>query len=148
MNMLARHESMNREFRDFNSLMDHFLQEMGMTPVFRKVEEGGKRLQLKIDEKNVTALLPCAGHKGSDFEVDVVGDMLNVTFKCSEEKKEEKEKKYISRERLYHEFSESVRLPVPVKGQEATAKYADGVLTVTMPRYEEKLPEVHCIDVQ
>lgn len=147
MNMLARHESMNREFRDFNSLMDHFLQEMGMTPVFRKAEEGGKHLQLKIDDKNVTALLPCAGHKGSDFEVDVVGDMLNVTFRHSEEKKEEKEKKYISRERCCHEFSESIRLPVPVKGQEATAKYADGVLTVTMPRYEEKLPEVHSIDV-
>ena len=59
-----------------------------------------------------------------------------------------KEKKYISRERCCHEFSESIRLPVPVKGQEATAKYADGVLTVIMPRYEEKHPEVHCISVQ
>ena len=149
MNMLARHENFNRELRNFNSMMDLFLHEIGKDGFFHPSENPGKHLQLKVDEKNVTAFLPCAGCKGSDFEVEVVGDILNVTHKHSSEKNvEEKEKKYISRERFCHEFTESIRLPVPVQGKDSTARYTDGVLTVTMPRCGEEHPRIHCVNVK
>ena len=151
MNMLARNDSnWGRELKNFNSMMDLFMREMGMRPA-KWLDEGFDRgLQYMVDEKCVTAHLPCAGCKGSDFQVEVVGDMLNVSVKhssCNCEK-EGKEKHFITKERCFREFTESCRLPVPVKGQEATAKYEDGVLTVTIPRLMEEKNTVHTVNVK
>lgn len=135
--MLARNENnYGRELTTFNSLMDLFMREMGAAhhPFFNG-ESNHDSLQLKVDEKEVTAILPCAGCRGSDFEVETSGDILTVKVKHSSTcEKEGKKKNYIARERCFREFTESIHLPVPVKGQEATAKYEDGILTISLPR--------------
>ncbi|MBR2363626.1 MAG: Hsp20/alpha crystallin family protein [Lentisphaeria bacterium] len=154
MNMLARNENnWGRELKNFNSMMDLFIKEMGLRPAKWFDEALDNHLQVTVDEKTVTAVLPCAGCKGSDFEVEVVGDMLNVTFKhsscnCGEEGKEEKkEKHFITKERCIREFSESIRIPVPVNGLEATAKYEDGVLSVIIPRVGVEEKKLHTVKV-
>ncbi|WP_323178855.1 Hsp20/alpha crystallin family protein [Streptomyces sp. NBC_00568] len=38
----------------------------------------------------------------------------------------------------YGTFARSVRLPAGARGEEATAEYKDGVLTITVPAPEEK----------
>lgn len=151
MNMLARHDNWKKEWSNFNSMMDLFMREFNSRdPELWKMGDPGSRLQLQTEEKEVKAILPCAGCKGSDFEVDVVGDMLNIKVKHSSGsgKEEKKEKKYIAKERYFCEFTESCRLPVPVKGQEASAKYEDGVLTITIPRLEPELPKIHTVTVK
>ena len=151
MNMLTRNDgSWNGELRNFNSMVDLFMREMGMRPAKWFDEGFDSRLQLKVEDKAVTALLPCAGCKGSDFQVDVVGDMLNVSVKhasCDCENEGKAKKHFVKKERCVREFSESIQLPVPVNGQDATAKYEDGVLTVTIPRVAEETGKLHTVKV-
>jgi HSP20 family protein len=43
-------------------------------------------------------------------------------------------------ERSYGQFSRSFTLPANVQTEKAEAKFADGVLTITLPKAEESKP--------
>lgn len=111
-------------------------------------EHSKSALQVEVHDKDVTVKLPFAGCTAKDFQVEIVGDFLTVKATRSTEKKDEKEKHYICRERSVESYEESVRLPVMVKGAETKAKYADGVLTLTVPREEESARKPRAIKVQ
>ena len=53
-----------------------------------------------------------------------------------------KDAAYHRRERGYGQFRRVVRLPGHVAGDEAKAKYRDGVLTVTVPKAKETRPRI------
>ena len=71
-----------------------------------------------------------------DIELHIEGDMLTLRgeVKSSEEVKEEG---YCRREIRYGSFHRVIPLPVPVKQEEISAKFEDGVLTVRAPKAEE-----------
>jgi HSP20 family protein len=79
----------------------------------------------------VRADLP--GVRKENIEVSPVGRTLQVEGKGMQEK-EEKGKNYVTRERAYGGFSRSVLLPEDVVSDKISAKYKDGVLTVTVPK--------------
>jgi HSP20 family protein len=81
----------------------------------------------------VKAELP--GMEKDDVHVDIKGDVLTVR---GEKKKEEKieERDYYCRERAYGAFSRSVRLPVEVQGDKASATFKHGVLEMHLPKTE------------
>ena len=118
-------------------------------PEWMSDRAGGKTLDLKVGEKEITATLPMPGCNDEDIEVEVNGDILSIRAERSEEKKDEdKEKHFIRRERSTMSFEESVKLPVRVKADEAKAKYEDGVLTVTLPREEAAAEKAHVFKVK
>lgn len=118
-------------------------------PEWMSDRAGGKALDLKVGEKEITATLPMPGCNDEDIEVEVNGDVLSIRAERNEEKKDEdKEKHFIRRERSTMSFEESVRLPVRVKAGEAKAKYEDGVLTVTLPREEAAAEKTHVVKVK
>ena len=49
-------------------------------------------------------------------------------------------------ERRYGAFERSFELPVPVKGEAIRARYADGMLTVSVPKADEVRPHEISID--
>jgi HSP20 family protein len=108
------------------------------------------RWETEILEKEVVVKISCPGCKSDEFELQITGDFLNFKVNhCEAKESGGKNKHYVFRERSCAEYEESIKLPVPVKGAEATAKYADGVLHVTIPRDMQKpLPaktiKVHC----
>ncbi len=83
------------------------------------------------DLYEVRADLP--GVRKENVEVSLVGRTLQVEGKEMREK-EEKGKNYVTRERAYGGFSRSVLLPEDVVSDKISAKYEDGVLTVTVPK--------------
>lgn len=85
----------------------------------------------KGDLYEVRADLP--GVRKENIEVSLVGQTLQVEGKEMQEK-EEKGKNYVTRERAYAGFSRSVLLPEDVVSDKISAKYEDGVLTVTVPK--------------
>ena len=121
---------------------DRFLQSM-FSPLPDFVPEilgSGSRypqIELETGDKDVVAKLPLPGFRSKDIEVEVVGDMLTIRAKRETEDPGRKGH-YLKRERTCTEYEETVRLPAPVKGQDATAKYTDGVLQVTIPRESER----------
>ena len=106
--------------------------------------------ETEVLENEVVVKISCPGCKPEEFNLEIVGDFLNFKINhCEETKAECKNKHYVFRERSCSEYEDSIKLPVPVKGAEAKAKYADGVLCVTIPRdMTQPLPaktiKVHC----
>ncbi|MEV5957456.1 Hsp20/alpha crystallin family protein [Streptomyces sp. NPDC051987] len=68
-----------------------------------------------------------------DVEITVAEGVLTVRAERTEESKEKHRTEF-----RYGTFARSVRLPVGAKGDEATAQYKDGVLTIAVPVPEEK----------
>lgn len=122
---------------------DRFLQSM-FSPFPNFVPEilgSGSRyaqIELETGDKEIVAKLPLPGFRSKDIEIEVVGDMLTVRAKRETEEPKNGKGHYLKRERTCTEYEETVRLPAPVKGQDATAKYTDGVLQVTIPRESER----------
>jgi HSP20 family protein len=48
---------------------------------------------------------------------------------------------YLQRERRFGTFSRALRIPVPVKAEDAKASFKNGILTVTLPKSDET-PEI------
>ncbi|MCI5779169.1 MAG: Hsp20/alpha crystallin family protein [Lentisphaeria bacterium] len=93
------------------------------------------RWETEVGETEVTVKISCPGCRRSEFELDITGDFLNFKLhRCEEDSKPEAGRHFVFRERSCAEYEECIKLPVPVKGAAATAKYADGVVTVNIPR--------------
>ncbi len=91
--------------------------------------------ETEVGEKDVTVKISCPGCCSSEFEIGITGDFLDFKLHHNSEKKEKcAGRHYVFRERSCAEYEECIKLPVPVKGAEAKAKYVDGVVTVTVPR--------------
>lgn len=79
------------------------------------------------------------GMKRSDFRVELDNNILTISSE-REEKNEEKDASgnYTRREFSYQSFQRSFSLPEHrVMGEKITAKYADGILYVTVPKSEQ-----------
>ncbi|MHB0977489.1 MAG: Hsp20/alpha crystallin family protein [Candidatus Aquicultorales bacterium] len=75
--------------------------------------------------------------KPEEIEISIVDQTLKI--KGERKKAEEiKEEDYYRMERSYGSFERIIELPVGVRTEEVDAKYKDGVLTVTLPKAEEK----------
>lgn len=88
--------------------------------------ETDNQLQIHMD-------LP--GIKPDNVDIQISGNTVRISGKRQEEK-EEKGKTWHRVERRSGSFSRMVTLPCAVREDEAQAEYADGVLTVTLPKAE------------
>ena len=139
-------------FRDFgdmqaevNRLFDNFLgrptqQHAGMERVWAPAVD----MYETKDAVVVAAELP--GLVEKDIHLSIVGDVLNVRGE-RHWNQEVKQENYYRGERWYGKFERSLPLPMPVQADKVTAKYRDGVLTITLPKVEEIRPKEIKIDV-
>jgi HSP20 family protein len=89
-------------------------------------------VDLYQDGNDLIAEMSVPGIDIKNTEVNVVGDILRVSGH-REERKEQKEKNYYSREIHRGSFERSLRLPSAVISEETKATYKNGVLKITMP---------------
>ena len=82
----------------------------------------------------ITAELP--GMSEDDIEVKLSNGTLTIRGEKKEEKEERKKDYYLS-ERRYGSFTRSFRVPDGVDTANIEAKFANGVLTVTLPKTAE-----------
>ncbi len=71
-----------------------------------------------------------------DFRIDLENNVLTISSE-KESRNEEKEERFMRREFNYASFSRSFALPESVDGEKISAKHADGILLVTIPKKEE-----------
>ncbi|CAH1435887.1 unnamed protein product [Lactuca virosa] len=87
------------------------------------------------------------GLKKEEVKVEVEeGRVLQISGERSKEH-EEKNDKWHRVERSSGKFLRRFRLPENAKTEEVKASMENGVLTVTVPKAEEKKPEVKSIDI-
>lgn len=83
------------------------------------------------DSYNVKAELP--GIPREDIHVAVDGGLVTISGEVKKEKEEKTGKEVIHSERYYGKVSRSFTLPQDVDEAKVTARYADGVLDLTLP---------------
>lgn len=107
--------------------------------------DGGDLLtrQLSLPAVNITehgdkylVSLAAPGLKKDDFKIDLDGNMLTISSE-TEEKKEEKDKRFTRKEYNYSSFSRSFTLPEEINTDKIDAKYEDGILNISLPRVDD-----------
>jgi HSP20 family protein len=86
------------------------------------------------DKFVVRADLP--GVSPNDVEITLVDNVLTVRGSRREER-EEKKRNYMLRETSYGTFERAITVPRGIKADDIKAKFADGVLEMTMPLPKE-----------
>lgn len=130
-----------RESRQMHDALDRFIDQ-AMWPDSRF--GGGRMGRLALDvsttdeEFIIRADIP--GLKPEDLDISVSGDTLTIQAESHAETVDE-ETTYLLRERRFSSFSRSITLPERVEADKAEAKFADGVLTLTLPKSEEVKPK-------
>lgn len=93
----------------------------------------------------ISAELP--GMEEKDIDVEVQDDLLTLRGEKRAER-EEKDKGYHLTERSYGSFSRSFRLPPDADAAKASASFAKGVLSISVPKSAEAHSKVKKIDVK
>ena len=83
----------------------------------------------------VTASVP--GVRPEDLEVTIEDNILTIHGK-SAFTEETRDERFLVRERRSGDFRRSIRVPESVNAGEAATHYEHGVLTITLPKAEEK----------
>jgi len=138
--------------RMFEELSSHFLDFRDTSKVFPfkwfGEQDGPVVPAMDVIEKDkefqITAEVP--GMDEKDIELTVSGGMLTIKGEKRAEK-EEKKKDYFVSERRYGAFHRSWRLPDNVDVDKIEAKFAKGILTVTMPKKPEAVAQAKKIAI-
>jgi HSP20 family protein len=107
-----------------------------MSRQFDPLEEGALEGSAPVDVEEVSdafvVTVDLPGYDREDIDVQLAGETLTVSADRADEREESG--RYIRRERTRQSVSRSVRLPDPVDEEGTEANYADGVLTVRLPK--------------
>ena len=88
-------------------------------------------------DESIVVKTDLPGVKKEDIVIDLSEDSLEV-MAIFEDESEFKGDNFIKKERRYGEAKRSVNINKPISMDEATAKFENGVLTVTIPKQEKK----------
>ena len=122
-------------FDPFNELDDVF-KGLFVRPMQFGLEPPAK-ISLKVDVTktddtySVKAEMP--GVRKDDINVAIDGNQITISGEVKKEKEEKKGEEVIRSERYYGKVSRSFTLPHEVDEGKSSAKYADGVLQLTLP---------------
>ena len=123
------------ELADFDSFGDDFFKGFALRPVFRRQEiEPQMRVELSEDDKAYTVKAEIPGVAKDDIKLSFDSNRLQISAEVKKEKEEKEGERLIRSERYYGSVSRSFSLGQDVDQGAAAAKYADGVLVVTLPK--------------
>jgi HSP20 family protein len=117
-------------FRDFEDVFRNFRLAGPLA------ESSASRITLDVTENDkayvVAAEVP--GAKKEDVKVSVEGNTVSIRVETRRDNEEKQGEAVLRRERYYGVQSRAFSLPHDIDDAGATAKYADGVLELTLPK--------------
>jgi HSP20 family protein len=122
-------------YEPFNDLDDIF-KGLFVRPM-RFDLEGVPQMKLKIDvtkaDDTYTVKADIPGVKKDDIQLSIDGNEVTISGEVKKETEEKKGEEVLRSERYYGTISRSFTLPHDVDEARVVAKYADGVLKVSLP---------------
>lgn len=100
-------------------------------------EEGQLSVDIYQTPKELIVKSTIAGVKAEDIDIALHNDMLTIRGK-REAEEEIQEDNYLYKECYWGAFSRSIILPVEIKADKIKANLENGILTVILPKAEEK----------
>ena len=140
MSNLTRWEPV-REMMTLREAMDRLFDDAFTRPI--NLRDGGWSapavdMYQTDDEVVVKAALP--GFQADEVQINVTGEVLTIRGELKHEE-EKKDKSWHIREQRWSSFERSVALPTDVVADKANADFANGILTITLPKAEEVKPK-------
>jgi len=94
--------------------------------------------QIKIDVKEnddaYTVQAEVPGVPKDDIHVSLDGNVVTLRAEIKQQDSSQKDDKVLRSERYFGEVSRSFQLPVEIEASSASAKYDNGVLSLTLPK--------------
>lgn len=128
-----RNDVANTGFEDFSNMIDDFFT--GSWPLQRSLAADTFKIDIQDNDPEYTIEAELPGVKKEDVEITLNEGRLNISVK-KEEVSEDKNKKYIHRERKYAQMSRSIFL-ADANEESVQAKLEEGVLTIKVPKKEQ-----------
>lgn len=124
-------------FKELRAWQKNFFNDEGAATIKTDIKDTG-------DSYVIDAELP--GYTKEEINVDVNDDILTISAEKHTENEEENKNGYIRRERYYGSVSRSFNIS-EVEASQITAKHENGVLTLTLPKKKEQIPQSHKIEI-
>lgn len=129
---------------DFRNIFDDFFSDSFMPGFFTAANP--MKADIRETEKEYVIDAEIPGARKEDISLELRDDTLTIAVEHREESNEEKDN-FIRKERRYGSFSRSFYVE-NVRNEEVTAKYNDGILSVTLPKSKETRQNKHRIQIQ
>ena len=121
----------------FGDVFDDLLKGFFVRPMTYEGQPAAPgRIRIDVSEKDgayvVYAEIP--GVKKEDIQVNIDGDQVSISAEARGEKEAKEDERLLHRERYYGKVARAFRLGTDIDQAGANAKYADGVLELTLPK--------------
>lgn len=123
----------------FSTGFDDWFKGLMLRPMRYDIEMP-ESMQLKMDVKSsddgyvVKAEMP--GVRKEDIQVTVEGNQVTIAGEVRKESEEKEGEQVMRSERYFGKVSRTFMLPQDIEESKVSALYADGVLSLTLPRKE------------
>ena len=126
-----------REIRRMERRMDHAWRRLGVGEV---IQSWAVPLDVVEDGDSVTVRATLPGVKPDDIDITIEEGLLTIKAN-SDDEREERNEKYLVKERRTGRFHRTLRLPDTLDVDKAETGYDNGVLTLTFPKLEASKPK-------
>lgn len=145
-------------FDSIHSELNNFLRDTIINPAFshqlsmKKVSTWRPAVEIKQSDKDYKVKIQLPGVKKDDIDIELDNDFMTITAEIEEEKeeKEEKEKnlKYHTCEFRYGKYKRTISFDQPIRVDDATAEYKNGVLTIKLPKQHEEQAKTKKLEIK
>ena len=134
-----RHMASFDPFREMDNMERSFFGNTNLVSAFRTdVSDTGDAYKLEAE-------LP--GFNKDDIKIDIENDCLTISAERKlETNEDDKKKNFVKRERFYGSYSRSFDV-TGIDVDHIEASYTDGVLTLTLPKRPELVPDNRSIAI-
>ncbi len=127
-------------YEPFGDVFDDLLKGFFVRPMTYEGQPAAPgRIKIYVSEKDgayvVHAEIP--GVKKEDIQVNIDGDQVSISAEARAEKEVKESERVLHRERYYGKVARAFSLGADIDQAAASAKYADGVLELTLPKKAE-----------
>lgn len=134
-----------------NTLFDHWFDRD--FPGFRllpekHVDSGLLAVDIRENDKGFTLKADFPGLKKEEIKVSIDNNVLTLSAEHNEEKEEKDKGRVIRQERRYGSYMRSFTLGSGVDEKAITANFADGVLTLDIPKAQPHTPQSKTIPIK
>jgi HSP20 family protein len=116
--------------------LDELFRDLTPRSMLRELQQAEPQINVEVTENDqayiVRAEIP--GAKKEDIKVDVRGNRISITAETRREREMKEGDRVLRSEIMYGQMSRTIMLEQEVDDSKADAKYADGVLEMTLPK--------------